>query len=167
MSHLNAIRWDIRKYLNNDFLLYDEIVHKVFPKVAMGTEDTRLIENYLSFRLQDTRPNKHEQRITEDDKEKKRLKMDTLGMVKMMHNEIARRLARILKDQYLNSFAKLCIETDYCNKMKSGQLKSDKLDLAVAIADGLASSKLGFPLPVALISSYVVKNELLPYFCNC
>jgi hypothetical protein len=56
----------------------------------------------------------------------------------------------------------LCIRLKYCeNKNMEG------VSLASAVADGLISWGTGFPIPISLLSVYIIKRGILDRWCEC
>lgn len=61
----------------------------------------------------------------------------------------------------------ICEKFEFCKKYKSGNLNSDGLMLSITIADGLFSFSTGLPIPISLLSYYLVKNKLIFNLCEC
>lgn len=60
-----------------------------------------------------------------------------------------------------------CVEFEYCEKRRRGDLEKEGYTLSLAVADALLTFATGFPLPVTLISVYLVKNHILDDWCDC
>lgn len=61
----------------------------------------------------------------------------------------------------------ICEKLDYCNRMHDALLKGEEWNAVLAVADSLAMYASGIPVPLLLLSTYVVKHHVLGTLCNC
>lgn len=85
--------------------------------------------------------------------------------------EYFRRLREFVEDllgreRDLLAFA-ACEHFGYCEKKKSGFFNNDEYTLAIALADAMVMYLTGFPLPVTMVATYIIKKGLLDEWCKC
>lgn len=83
-----------------------------------------------------------------------------------------RRIASNMLRQSIDSFKDeivnvCCKKLDYCGKKQSGFFGGDEYNIAIVICDGLASAAIGFPAPITMVTSYLVRNKILDAWCGC
>jgi hypothetical protein len=61
----------------------------------------------------------------------------------------------------------VCIKFDYCAKRKRGDFESEEVQLAIAIAELLLTLAAITPVPITMLSVYLVKNGVLDRWCKC
>lgn len=61
----------------------------------------------------------------------------------------------------------VCEDLGYCNLIRNGVFESDGWATALAISDSLAMYLTGLPVPVVVLSVYVVKRRMLDRICKC
>lgn len=61
----------------------------------------------------------------------------------------------------------VCVGWNYCAKRKEKKFQTEEVTLSIAIADILLSAATQIPLPVTLISVYLVKRGVLDKWCKC
>ena len=61
----------------------------------------------------------------------------------------------------------LCEECAYCEKRKRKEFQEEGWQLAIAIFDSLTALAIQFPVPLILISVYLLKHHVLDEFCGC
>lgn len=89
--------------------------------------------------------------------------------------EFAIRLKQYLSGSildYLSAFEgtvtnAICTKFDYCKRRKDGTLESEEITIGIAVADALLSAATSFPIPVTMVSAYIVKKGILDRWCKC
>ncbi|HEX8131058.1 MAG TPA: hypothetical protein VF527_18295 [Pyrinomonadaceae bacterium] len=71
-------------------------------------------------------------------------------------------------DQYHDQIHSIvCTKSDYCNKRKQKKFEEEGYVIAIAVADALMTVVTGLPVPITLISVYIVKRGILDKWCKC
>jgi hypothetical protein len=61
----------------------------------------------------------------------------------------------------------VCKDFGYCKRRREKKFESEGVTLAIGVADALLTAITSFPLPVASVSVYLVKNKILDQWCGC
>ena len=63
-------------------------------------------------------------------------------------------------------YRKICVDFNYCEKRRNKEFQTEGFNLGLAVSDALLSAATGFPLPIALVSAYLIKNHFFDELCG-
>ena len=60
-----------------------------------------------------------------------------------------------------------CSDLEYCKRKKAETFSGEGHTIVIVICDGLASAAIGFPAPITMVTSYLIRNKILDSWCGC
>lgn len=70
-------------------------------------------------------------------------------------------------ERFDSAMQELCVRVDYCAKRRSKTFEEDGYAVAIAVGDGLLQIFTQLPLPIVILSVYIIKRGILDEICRC
>lgn len=83
-------------------------------------------------------------------------------VMEMVHGWIASELQR-----YADAIQRLCKDLDYCAKRRAKVFEDEGWAVAIAVGDALLQIVTHVPIPMAVLSVYIIKRGILDTICKC
>jgi hypothetical protein len=70
-------------------------------------------------------------------------------------------------DRYAADVQQMCRKLDYCSKRRAKVFEDEGWTVAIAVGDALLQIITHIPVPIAVLSVYIVKRGILDKICKC